>query len=145
MSKLVWELRYAQKFTLIYKDIKSKLLYIIFFTGGVGCKGGKCNCDGITASTNDAGVLLNKDLLPISRIKLGPSTGHRTLKIGPLKCYSKFYPTTKNKKQKNKTSKKQQKNKTKTKQKPKTNKQTKKQNKNNKQKKNKNKYKHISY
>lgn len=57
--------------------------------GGVGCKDGKCNCDGVTpGSQRDGGILLNKELLPITRVKLGPSGGKRTLQIGPLKCYS---------------------------------------------------------
>lgn len=59
--------------------------------GGNGCKGGKCNCDGILNDTRiDGDILLNKKLLPVSRIKLGPSEGTRILNIGPLKCYSVY-------------------------------------------------------
>ncbi|XP_036357403.1 uncharacterized protein LOC115209782 isoform X2 [Octopus sinensis] len=59
--------------------------------GGVGCGGDNCNCK-IENGENqeDFGVIIDKTLLPVSRIKLGPSEGSRKILIGPLKCYDVY-------------------------------------------------------
>ncbi|CAD5119519.1 DgyrCDS8121 [Dimorphilus gyrociliatus] len=60
-------------------------------TGGQGCKGGKCNCDGTDKTDKqDGGLLLNKEDLPIKGgkfQKIDPS-GSRCWEVDSLKCYN---------------------------------------------------------
>ncbi|KAH3692470.1 hypothetical protein DPMN_194311, partial [Dreissena polymorpha] len=57
--------------------------------GTPGCAGGVCQCN-FEGLRTDGGVITDDSLLPVSRVVLGPSTGSRTLRIGPVKCYDLY-------------------------------------------------------
>ncbi|XP_070546619.1 uncharacterized protein [Ptychodera flava] len=65
------------------------MLYWAGNTYGVGCAGGDCKCSQIDGDTHvDHGLLLDKDILPVSEFRYPAATGNafRQLKIGPLRC-----------------------------------------------------------
>lgn len=68
---------------------------VLCCTGGTGCARGSCQCDEIADNLQDAGILVDKTVLPVTKIKLGPVTagGQRCVKLGPLKCKSKPHVT----------------------------------------------------
>ncbi|XP_064597834.1 LOW QUALITY PROTEIN: uncharacterized protein LOC135464334 [Liolophura sinensis] len=73
----------------LYSRDGTNLEYWAGNTGGSGCAGGRCKCDG-GSNGQDSGDVLDKFVLPISAVKLGETSGNRKLVVGDLRCSGLF-------------------------------------------------------
>lgn len=60
-----------------------------YIPGTDGCKDGQCQCN-LGGIRTDGGDIIDDKLLPVTKVKLGPALGSRTLRVGPVKCFGKL-------------------------------------------------------